>query len=124
MSLKKYFKDIKNSYVLRQVQKIELPHFEEGPIVHQRLVFHGRVQKVGFRLEIFELSKKLGLSGWVRNQKDGSVEAQIHGEQNRIRFLIHFMESLKRAKVVTVDIIDLPVENDPIPFHIRTDEIR
>ena len=62
-----------------QVKHIRLPNFEASPVVRKSLVFSGRVQKVGFRLEIYELAKRLNLTGWL-NKNDDSVEAEIQGK--------------------------------------------
>lgn len=109
MSLKNYFKEIRDAYVINQVTNINLPHFGKSPIVRKRLVFSGRVQKVGFRLETYELSKKLNLTGWVKNNLDKNVEAEIQGEDDKINFLINYMKSLKRASVHNVVINELPI---------------
>ena len=46
----------------------------------KRLVISGRVQGVGFRVWMVEKAQALGLSGWVRNRIDGSVEALVAGD--------------------------------------------
>lgn len=45
-----------------------------------RLHIFGRVQGVFFRESMRQTALALGLRGWVRNRRDGSVEAVIHGE--------------------------------------------
>ncbi len=104
-----YLKKIRDGYVINQVKNIRLPDFKPSPTIRERIKFSGRVQKVGFRLEIYELAKRLGLSGWVQNTKDMNVEAEIQGEQERIEFLINYMKSLKRASVREVDRNQQPV---------------
>jgi len=44
-----------------------------------RAVFHGRVQGVFFRAWTEETAERLGLSGWVRNRANGTVEATFCG---------------------------------------------
>lgn len=118
MVFKRLINNWKNNYVLRQVERLPIPEFKPSPQQRQYLIFHGKVQKIGFRLEIFELAKKLGVSGWVKNRPDGCVEAQIQGEENRIRFLVDFMGSLKRARVDHVERIPLPLRAEKTPFTI------
>ena len=116
MSLKNYFKKIRDKYVINQVIHIKLPYFEKSPIVRKRLLFSGRVQKVGFRLEIYELAKKLNLTGWVKNNTDKKVEAEIQGEDEKINFLINYMKSLKRASVHNVIINEIAILNHEKDF--------
>ena len=48
------------------------------------LRIEGNVQGVGFRNWTLRLAGQLGLSGWVRNQRDGSVEALFHGPADAV----------------------------------------
>jgi len=47
----------------------------------------GRVQGVGFRWFVRERARALGLTGWVRNREDGSVEVLALGEEASLRQL-------------------------------------
>lgn len=48
----------------------------------------GRVQGVFFRAEARDRARSLGLSGWVRNAHDGSVEAAFEGPVERVRSMV------------------------------------
>jgi acylphosphatase len=98
------------------VKNINLPYFSPSPTVRKRVVFSGRVQKVGFRLEIIELAMRLNLTGWVKNRNDKSVECELQGEIMKIMFLIDYMKSLKRASVHDVVINEMLTVNDDTDF--------
>jgi acylphosphatase len=53
-----------------------------------RVVVHGRVQGVFFRVETRDRARSLGLAGWVRNAPDGSVEAVFEGDRERIESML------------------------------------
>ena len=48
----------------------------------------GRVQRVSFRAWTCERARELGISGWVRNRSDGSVEALVSGSSEAVETLI------------------------------------
>jgi acylphosphatase len=55
-----------------------------------RLVIFGRVQGVFFRDSMCREAQRLGVSGWVRNRSDGSVEAAVHGEPDAIESIVRW----------------------------------
>lgn len=52
------------------------------------VVVSGRVQGVFFRAETRDRARSLGLGGWVRNNRDGSVEAVFEGDQERVESMV------------------------------------
>lgn len=48
------------------------------------LRIHGRVQGVGYRAWLVDQATAAGLSGWVRNRSDGSVEALLAGGEDAV----------------------------------------
>lgn len=51
-------------------------------------VIHGRVQGVGYRAWTVRNARKLGLTGWVRNTHDGTVEALFAGDPTAVEAMI------------------------------------
>lgn len=49
------------------------------PLTRRHVKVRGRVQGVGFRWFALETAESLGLTGWVHNREDGSVEAEAEG---------------------------------------------
>lgn len=99
MRFKQTLKKLRDDYVIGQVQRLTLPAFPEEPPRRYRVRFSGRVQKVGFRLEVCELAQRLDLTGFCQNLENGDVLAELQGGETRIFFLLSFMESLKRIKI-------------------------
>ncbi len=52
--------------------------------VRRRIQFYGRVQGVGFRWKATQLARRYDLTGWVRNNGDGSVTMEVQGEHMAI----------------------------------------
>ncbi|MGH6797324.1 MAG: acylphosphatase [Roseiarcus sp.] len=72
---------------------------ETGAIV-RRVVVEGSVQGVGYREFTRRAALRLGVSGWVRNRSDGSVEALVRGSPDAIEALIAEMRKGPRFAVV------------------------
>ncbi len=109
MSLKQSMKKIRDNYVTNQVQRAALPDFPTDRSCRLRVTFSGRVQKVGFRQEVRELALRLGLTGFCKNLENGDVVAELQGPENKIRFLLSFMESLKRIKIRSKIVEEIPL---------------
>lgn len=58
-----------------------------------KVVFSGRVQNVGFRQFVKDRAKELGLVGYVKNNKDGTVELVVKGNASKIEKLFDFLQS-------------------------------
>lgn len=54
----------------------------------KHLLISGRVQGVGFRYSMAEEAERLGVNGWVRNRRDGTVEAVIEGPSEAVEALL------------------------------------
>ncbi len=50
----------------------------------RRLVIHGHVQGVGYRYSMTHEAMRLNIHGWVRNRRDGTVEAMICGNDESV----------------------------------------
>lgn len=57
-------------------------------MITRHLLIHGRVQGVWYRESLRQEADRQGVTGWVRNLRDGSVEAVVQGEQDRIAALL------------------------------------
>jgi acylphosphatase len=59
-------------------------------MVRRRVVVHGRVQGVFFRDSARERARAHGVSGWISNRRDGTVEAVFEGERTAVARLVRF----------------------------------
>jgi len=75
--------------------------------ITRHLKITGVVQRVGFRRYTQIEAQRLGVTGWVRNRADGSVEAVIHGEHDIVEQLVTWAHGgPRRAVVDTVNITE------------------
>jgi len=66
-----------------------------------KVVISGRVQGVGFRASCQSQAYALGVTGWVRNRWDGSVEVLIEGPNEAVDAMIRWCQHGPRAAMVT-----------------------
>jgi acylphosphatase len=73
-------------------------------VVRTRVVVHGHVQGVFFRESVRRRARAESVSGWVRNNRDGTVEAVFEGDQVSVERLVAFArEGPAGARVDRVD---------------------
>jgi acylphosphatase len=58
--------------------------------VRARVIVEGRVQGVFFRHYTQEMAFRLGVKGWVKNRRDGRVEAVVEGDQERVDQIVQW----------------------------------
>ena len=61
--------------------------------IRKHIVFYGWVQGVGFRYRARHAADRFGVTGWVRNEYDGSVTMEIQGTEEQIDQVILAIES-------------------------------
>ena len=71
----------------------------------RRVVFRGRVQGVGFRAFVEDEAARTGVEGWVRNRRDGTVEALFAGDVEAVEDTIAACR--KGAYAARVDGVDV-----------------
>ena len=76
-----------------------------------RLAISGRVQAVGYRAWTVDTALRLGLRGWVRNRRDGTVEALVIGEDAVVAAMIDACRQGPPAARVA-DVAVLETEDD------------
>lgn len=89
--------------------------------VRRRFLISGKVQGVGFRHFTRQAARSLGLRGWVRNCRDGSVEAVAEGDPGSLdQFLEELQKGPRPAKVEGVKTEQVePGEPELGPFDVK-----
>lgn len=79
--------------------------------VARRLTVHGRVQGVFFRASTRERARERGVSGWVRNRPDGSVEMWLEGDDEGVEEVTSWARGGPRAaRVERVEVEEVEPE--------------
>jgi acylphosphatase len=88
-------------------------------VVARNVKVHGRVQGVFFRDSTQRRAAARGVAGWVRNCRDGSVEAHLEGPRSAVHSLVDFLhEGPRGASVERVEV------HDAEPEGLQTFEVR
>ncbi len=84
-----------------------------------RVRITGRVQGVYFRAETQSAAQRIGVTGWVRNVRDGSVEAVFEGEAHRVREMVAWCwKGSPFSRVDDVEVIEEPYRNEFQDFRV------
>ena len=83
-------------------------------VVRRRVVVRGRVQGVWFRESALRRAEELGVSGWVRNNADGTVEAELEGATDDVAVLVSWLGlGPPQARVDSVDVEEQAPRGEP-----------
>ena len=77
--------------------------------IRKHIIFYGRVQGVGFRYYAVNKANQLGLTGWVRNLPDGTVEMDVQGNEPSIDELIIFLQNRTYIWIERLDARSIPL---------------
>jgi acylphosphatase len=92
---------------------------DRGLLLIRRLIIYGRVQGVFYRGWSEQTARALGLNGWVRNRRDGSVEMLIAGAEDAVEAMIaRSREGPPAARVERIEVMESD-EAAPAGFEAR-----
>lgn len=83
------------------------------------LIFKGQVQGVGFRYATRQVAEGFALTGWVRNEPDGSVRLEVQGEAPEIEAMVRALQERMRGYIRTTDTESMVVAPTEQEFGIR-----
>lgn len=81
-------------------------------MIRRRISFTGYVQGVGFRYRARHAASLYGCTGWVRNERDGSVTMEIQGEPDNIEQVIKSIEAGRYVEIETMKSREVPLEDE------------
>ncbi len=87
--------------------------------VRRHIVFHGRVQGVGFRYTAKYLAQSLELTGWVRNEYDGTVTLEVQGRDTLINKMLVGLNHDRFISIDWMDTEDIALEEGEKSFSVR-----
>lgn len=95
-----------NLFKKKEKIKKELP----PGTIRKEFHFEGNVQNIGFRFEIQSHAKPLGITGYAKNNDDGSVTAQLQGSLEDINRVILSLQNIDRIQIDSITEKDIPLD--------------
>lgn len=90
-----------------------------GEIVRKHFIFYGQVQGVGFRWNAVAAARELGLTGWVENMPDGTVEMEAQGSNADIARLLVKLHGARYIRISNLKEWDMEPVKSEAGFHER-----
>ena len=91
----------------------------ERDLVREHIIFHGRVQGVGFRYQAMYAARTYGLTGWVENLPDGYVEMEVQGTPAGIGKVLTHLGSGHWIRIDDMDVEEVPLVPEERGFGVR-----
>ncbi len=93
---------------------------DKQDMIRQYMRIWGQVQGVGFRYRAEHAANSLGITGWVRNVWDGSVEMEIQGSMEQINRMLTMIQQGTYVMIDRIDRKDIPLEEHESGFRIKS----
>ena len=90
-------------------------------MIRKHIVFHGRVQGVGFRYRAAKAAELYGCTGWVRNDWNGTVTMEIQGTEEQIGRVIRAIEDGRFIRIERMESRILPADPEERSFREEWD---
>lgn len=94
-------------------------NMDEFKVVRRHMRFTGRVQGVGFRYRAKYAANGMGITGWAKNEWDGSVEMEAQGTIAQINMMLKMINKSDYIVIDTIDTKDIPLEEHETGFYVR-----
>ena len=91
---------------------------EKSKIIRKQYTFTGRVQGVGFRYSAQYLAQGLGVTGWVKNEWDGTVVMEVQGTKEQLDRLVQMLRKRSFIRIDYVAELTVPLQTE-LGFHVR-----
>lgn len=91
---------------------------ENSKKCRRHYVFYGYVQGVGFRYRAHHAASILGLTGWVKNEWDGTVVMEVQGDRESIQKMIEMLGQNRYVRIDNMTCAEIPLEGE-LGFHVR-----
>lgn len=88
-------------------------------IIRKKVFVYGTVQGVGFRYRAEHAANILGVTGWVRNEPDGSVLLEVQGTDEQIDKVLAMVNQGTYVNIDRITANQIPIEEREYGFHIR-----
>lgn len=86
--------------------------------VRYRITFRGRVQGVGFRFRAQQAAMEHGVTGWVRNEYDGTVTMEAQGPLVQVYQMLDMLESDRWIRIEEKTMQEIPVDPSETQFRV------
>ena len=87
-------------------------------MVREFITFSGDVQGVGFRYKMSHLARFYGVTGWVRNEYDGTVTAELQGRPENLDKIIQSLNQDSYIRLYDIDRRKRALEDDESGFRV------
>jgi len=87
--------------------------------LRKHMKISGRVQGVGFRFRAQYAASGYGITGWVKNQMDGTVEMEVQGISEQIDNMLVMLVNSPYIVIERIDVKEMPLQDGEYGFHIR-----